>query len=171
MTGAVTSNRSRWLLWTLALVPTLALITASCSTPGASAGHPVSSPADGTLTAIEGVPGPLSDAVDVRIGVFPNITHAPGLIALADRGPIHDLLPNADIQVNAFNSGTAAVEAMFANAIDLTFVGPNPAINAIHSCPEISLSIALAQTLLRRAHSTSHKPPLSARCSCGPESD
>ena len=32
--------------------------------------------------------------------------------------------------MDQFNSGTKAVEAMFSDAIDITFVGPNPAINA-----------------------------------------
>jgi NitT/TauT family transport system substrate-binding protein len=76
------------------------------------------------------VPGPFAYDGPVRFGVFPNITHAPGLIALADDGLLQKLLPNADITVSAFNSGTPAVEAVFADAIDLTFIGPNPAINA-----------------------------------------
>ena len=66
----------------------------------------------------------------MRFGVFPNITHAPGLVALADNGPLKQLLPNADIQVTPFNSGTPAVEAMFSDALDITYIGPNPAINA-----------------------------------------
>lgn len=81
-------------------------------------------------SADAGVPGPLYDAVTVRFGVFPNITHAPGLVELADGGPLSKLLPNATIQVTPFSSGTTAVEAMFSDAIDITFVGPNPAINA-----------------------------------------
>jgi sulfonate transport system substrate-binding protein len=79
---------------------------------------------------VAGTPGPLDDPVTIRFGVFPNITHAPGLVALADGGPIRTLLPNADIQVSAFNSGTTAVSAIFSDAIDITYVGPNPAINA-----------------------------------------
>jgi len=34
------------------------------------------------------------------------------------------------VQVASFTSGTKAVEAMFSDALDITFVGPNPAINA-----------------------------------------
>ncbi len=88
---------------------------------------PASSPAG---SGSGGVPGPLAYDGPVRFGVFPNITHAPGLIALADDGQLRKLLPNADIEVGAFNSGTPAIEAVFADAIDLTFIGPNPAINA-----------------------------------------
>ncbi len=49
---------------------------------------------------------------------------------LADGGQLSKLLPNATIKVEPFNSGTTAVEAMFSDAIDITFIGPNPAINA-----------------------------------------
>jgi sulfonate transport system substrate-binding protein len=114
----------------LALVTALVFATSACSAAGPGSVTPTHGFDGVAAAAVDGVPEPLPDRVTVRIGVFPNITHAPGLLALAADGPLHDLLPNADIQVNAFNSGTTAVEAMFADAIDLTFVGPNPAINA-----------------------------------------
>ncbi len=103
----------------------MALLVAACGST-TSAGGSASSPA----VVEAGVPGVLDDAVTVRFGVFPNITHAPGLVELADGGQLSKLLPNASIEVTPFNSGTKAVEAMFADAIDITFVGPNPAINA-----------------------------------------
>ena len=112
----------------------LASILAACG-PGTGTGS-ASAPATGGSSAAPagsgtaGVPGPLQDQVKVRFGVFPNVTHAPGLVELADGGTLLKLLPNADVEVTAFNSGTKAVEAMFADAIDITFVGPNPAINA-----------------------------------------
>lgn len=94
--------------------------TTSSNAPGTSSGPAASG----------GVPGPLQDQVTIRFGVFPNVTHAPGLVELAEGGTLSKLLPNADVQVTAFNSGTQAAEAVFADAIDITFVGPNPAINA-----------------------------------------
>lgn len=104
------------------------LIVAACGgasgAPGGTATPAVPAMAEG------GVPGPLLDAVTVRVGVFPNITHAPGLVALAEGGQLARLLPNAKIEVVQFNSGTRAVEAMFSEAIDMSFVGPNPALNA-----------------------------------------
>ena len=111
----------------------LVSILAACGT-GTGTSIPVS--ATGGASGVPhggasgGVPGPLQDPVKVRFGVFPNVTHAPGLVELADGGTLSKLLPNADIEVTAFDSGTKAVEAMFADAIDITFVGPNPAINA-----------------------------------------
>jgi NitT/TauT family transport system substrate-binding protein len=113
----------------LGMVLAAALLGACGGTGGASGADP--SPVVTTTAPSEaGTPGPLDDEVTVRIGVFPNITHAPGLVALADGGQLSKLLPDADIAVTSFNSGTTAVEAMFADAIDITFIGPNPAINA-----------------------------------------
>jgi NitT/TauT family transport system substrate-binding protein len=121
--------------WVLGL--TLAAMVATGCGAGSGGG---TVPPDGSRTGVartgdpvdpaDGTPAPLTDPVTVRFGVFPNITHAPGLVALADDGALRALLPNADIQVSAFNSGTTAVEAMFSDAIDITYVGPNPAINA-----------------------------------------
>ncbi len=109
----------------------MATILAACTGQGTGgAGPGGSDPASPTQEAVDTTPGPLLDAVTVRFGVFPNITHAPGLVALAEDGLLSQLLPNADIEVHPFNSGTTAVEAMFGEAIDITYVGPNPAINA-----------------------------------------
>src|SRR5918993_3708724 len=104
--------------------PTAASPGASDTPSGAPASEPAASAEGGAL------PGPLEDPVTVRFGVFPNITHAPGLVALADGGQLSELLPNATIEVTPFNSGTTASEAIFNEAIDITFIGPNPAINA-----------------------------------------
>jgi NitT/TauT family transport system substrate-binding protein len=121
---------------TLATLALMATVVAACSSgsgatsaPTAAASAPAASaPADSA--AAGGAITPLQDAVTVRFGVFPNITHAPGLVALADNGPLKQLLPNADIQVTPFNSGTPAVEALLSDSIDITYIGPNPAINA-----------------------------------------
>ncbi len=98
-----------------ALALAAATVVAACGGTGSSAA-PATASADAAPT--------------VRFGVFPNITHAPGLVMLADGGPLAKALPNATIKVESFNSGTKAVEAMFSDAIDITFVGPNPSINA-----------------------------------------
>ena len=117
------------------LAALLVVFAAACGSAGpttapstGSGTQPASSPAGSG--AAGAVPGPLEDGVTVRFGVFPNVTHAPGLVALADGGPLEKLLPNATIEVTPFNSGTTAVESMFSDAIDITFIGPNPAINA-----------------------------------------
>jgi NitT/TauT family transport system substrate-binding protein len=111
-----------------AFAVTTSVLVAACG--GSSAPTASSTPAASAAADDGAVPGPLDEAATVRFGVFPNITHAPGLVALADSGQLKALLPKADIKVTPFNSGTTAVEAMFSDAIDITFIGPNPAINA-----------------------------------------
>jgi sulfonate transport system substrate-binding protein len=71
----------------------------------------------------------------VRVGYFPNVTHAQGVIGSwtthEGRGWFETRLgPGVTIQWYAFNAGPSAMEAVFAGSIDLTYVGPNPALNA-----------------------------------------
>lgn len=71
----------------------------------------------------------------LRVGHFPNITHAQGLIAhglsRAGRGWFEQRLgPDVEVQWFVYNAGPTAMEAIFTRALDLTYVGPNPAINA-----------------------------------------
>lgn len=64
----------------------------------------------------------------IRVGYFPNMTHAQALIGRAGGQFEKALGPGVQIEWKAFNAGPAAIEALFANAIDLTYVGPNPAV-------------------------------------------
>jgi NitT/TauT family transport system substrate-binding protein len=71
----------------------------------------------------------------LRVGHFPNITHAQGLVAHAlsreGKGWFEQRLgPGVTIQWYVYNAGPSAMEAILAKSIDLTYVGPNPAINA-----------------------------------------
>jgi len=65
----------------------------------------------------------------LNIGYFPNINHAQAVIGL-DNGDFQKAL-GKDIQVHiyTFNAGPSAIEALLAKRIDVTYVGPNPAIN------------------------------------------
>lgn len=71
----------------------------------------------------------------LRVGYFPNITHAQAIIArqLAAEGQgwfEQRLGPDVALQWFAYNAGPSAMEAVFAGSIDLTYVGPSPALNA-----------------------------------------
>jgi len=79
--------------------------------------------------------GSASGETKVRIGHFPNITHAQGVIAHAlsrqGKGWFEQRLgPDTKIEWFVYNAGPSAMEAIFANSIDLTYVGPGPALNA-----------------------------------------
>ena len=66
----------------------------------------------------------------VRLGYFPNVTHAPALVGL-EQGFFADALgPDVELQAQAFNAGPEVVEAIFNGALDASYIGPNPAINA-----------------------------------------
>ena len=64
----------------------------------------------------------------VRVGAFPNITHARAMVGKANEWFEKALGPSAKIQWTSFNAGPSAIEALFSGAIDMTYVGPNPAI-------------------------------------------
>lgn len=64
----------------------------------------------------------------IRVGYFANITHAQALVGRANGQFEKGLGPGVRIEWKAFNAGPSAIEALFAGAIDLTYVGPNPAV-------------------------------------------
>ncbi|HMJ05453.1 MAG TPA: ABC transporter substrate-binding protein [Chthoniobacterales bacterium] len=71
----------------------------------------------------------------IRFGHFPNVTHAQGVIAHAlsrqGKGWFEQRLgPKIELQWFTYNAGPSAMEAIFAGSLDLTYVGPNPALNA-----------------------------------------
>lgn len=88
------------------------------------------------LCALLAVASPApAEKVILRVGHFPNTTHAQGVIghALSRQGKgwfEQRLGPDVEIQWFVYNAGPTAMEAIFAKSIDLTYVGPNPAINA-----------------------------------------
>jgi NitT/TauT family transport system substrate-binding protein len=78
---------------------------------------------------------PSAAQTTLRIGHFPNITHVQALVAhnLSRQGKgwfEQRLGPDVKIEWYLYNAGPSAMEAVFAKSIDLTYVGPNPAINA-----------------------------------------
>jgi len=82
------------------------------------------------LACSQGEPDAPVPSSALRLGYFANVTHAPALIAL-DRGLLAEALgPDVALEPHAFNAGPEAVEALFSGALDATYIGPNPAINA-----------------------------------------
>ena len=78
---------------------------------------------------------PVSAETTLRFGHFPNITHIQGLVAHAlsrqGKGFFEQRLgPDVKIEWFLYNAGPGAMEAIFAKSIDVTYVGPNPVINA-----------------------------------------
>ncbi len=65
----------------------------------------------------------------LRLGYFPNITHGPALIGTANGLFQQKLGDSIKLETKVFNAGPSLIEAMFANEIDIGYIGPNPAIN------------------------------------------
>jgi NitT/TauT family transport system substrate-binding protein len=64
----------------------------------------------------------------MRVGHFPNITHSQALVGRATGRFEKAMGPGVRVDWKIFNAGPLAIEALFAGAIDLTYIGPNPAI-------------------------------------------
>jgi NitT/TauT family transport system substrate-binding protein len=93
-------------------------LSAACATTDATRG----------ATPARSVPseGP---AEVVRLGLFPNVTHATALYGVAE-GVFAEQLGATELEPQVFNAGPIAVEALFAGALDAAYLGPNPTINA-----------------------------------------
>jgi NitT/TauT family transport system substrate-binding protein len=65
----------------------------------------------------------------LRIGYFPNINHAQAVIGLG-KGDFQKVLGNnVKVETFQFNAGPSAIESLLAKRIDVSYIGPNPAIN------------------------------------------
>lgn len=75
------------------------------------------------------------EKTEIRVGHFPNITHPQGVIGHGltrqERGWFERFLgPEVKVQWYVYSAGPSAMEALFANSLDLVYAGPSPTINA-----------------------------------------
>ena len=68
--------------------------------------------------------------VDLRLGYFPNVTHAPALIGIEGGLFEAKLDKKATLKPQSFNAGPDVVTAIFAGELDASFIGPGPSISA-----------------------------------------
>jgi NitT/TauT family transport system substrate-binding protein len=116
----------------------VALLVSACSGDDDADG----AGSEGTGAAATGEGG---DSPTVRLGYFANVTHAPAIIGVFD-GLFQEQLGDTELEVATFNAGTEAIEAMFSGAIDMTFIGPNPAINGFAQSEGEALRIVAGTT-------------------------
>lgn len=82
-------------------------------------------------TSSSGAPsGDASQHVPLRLGYFPNLTHATAIVGIEEGILAEYLGVGASLEPQAFNAGPEVVEAIFSGALDASYVGTNPAINA-----------------------------------------
>jgi len=74
------------------------------------------------------------------------VTHAPAIIGVEEGLFEAALGEDVTLALVTFNSGTEAIEALFAGAIDLSFIGPNPAINGYAQSDGDALRIVAGTT-------------------------
>ncbi|GAA4895679.1 aliphatic sulfonate ABC transporter substrate-binding protein [Streptomyces coeruleoprunus] len=67
-------------------------------------------------------------ADSVRLGYFPNLTHATALVG-DQEGFFQKELGGTQLKVSTFNAGPSEIEALNAGSVDIGFIGPSPAIN------------------------------------------
>jgi len=65
----------------------------------------------------------------IRIAYFPNIGHAVPIVGMEKGFFEKSIGDQTTIETRVFDSGPQAIESLFANSIDVTYVGPGPAIN------------------------------------------
>ena len=65
----------------------------------------------------------------LRLGLFPNLTHAQALVGVRE-GLFARAVAPAGVEVKQFNAGPAAMEALASGSLDVSYVGIGPAINA-----------------------------------------
>jgi sulfonate transport system substrate-binding protein len=69
------------------------------------------------------------ESTTLRLGYFPNLTHATAIVGV-EKGFFAKHLGDVKLETKTFNAGGDAVTALFSNALDATYIGPSPAINA-----------------------------------------
>jgi NitT/TauT family transport system substrate-binding protein len=112
-------NRTARLLALSTTALALAL-TSACATSSDSSTNSAASKAAAAGTAT---------APELRLGYFANVTHASAVYGVG-AGIYASGLGSTTLKTQIFNAGPAAVEALFGGALDATYIGPNPAINA-----------------------------------------
>ncbi|MFM7013609.1 MAG: ABC transporter substrate-binding protein [Actinomycetota bacterium] len=87
--------------------------------------------ASGTPDTDESAPTEIKPITTIRLGYFPNLTHAAALVGI-QQGHFKTAFKELAITVTPtiFNAGPDAVSALFGGSLDCTYIGPNPAINA-----------------------------------------
>jgi NitT/TauT family transport system substrate-binding protein len=63
----------------------------------------------------------------LRLGYFPNLSHAQAVLGV-DSGEIAAALKPLPLETKIFNAGPSLIEALLAGEIDVGYVGPGPAI-------------------------------------------
>lgn len=101
--------------------------------------------ANGTLDALEQAATDTTDAEEITLGYFGNLTHGPALAGV-EQGFFEDSLGQTELTTQVFNTGPTTIEAMNSGEVDIAFMGPNPAINSFVQSGGQSVTIVAGAT-------------------------
>jgi NitT/TauT family transport system substrate-binding protein len=77
----------------------------------------------------------------VRVAYFPNVNHAVPIIGM-EKGIFQNQIGNSTvIESKLFEAGPQVIEALFADSIDIAYVGPGPAINGFLKSKDHNIKI------------------------------
>ncbi|MFD7071695.1 aliphatic sulfonate ABC transporter substrate-binding protein [Streptomyces sp. NPDC059913] len=125
-------STARRALAAVAALPLLALAVTACGYGSAAK--------DDAPKADVSTGGKKLSADTVKIGYFPNLTHATALVGI-EEGIIAKELGSTAVKPSTFNAGPSEIEALNAGSIDIGFIGPSPAINGFTKSKGKSLRI------------------------------
>lgn len=101
-----------------AALPLLAVALTAC-------GYGSEAKDDDAKTSNVSAGGKKLSADSVKIGYFPNLTHATALVGIQE-GLIAKELGGTTVKPSTFNAGPSEIEALNAGSIDIGFIGPSP---------------------------------------------
>ncbi|MFG3282310.1 aliphatic sulfonate ABC transporter substrate-binding protein [Streptomyces sp. NPDC048111] len=106
----------------------------------AACGYGSAADKDDAAKAAPAADGKKLSADSVKIGYFPNLTHATALVGVQE-GLIQKELGGTAVKTATFNAGPSEIEALNAGSIDIGWIGPSPAINGYTKSKGQSLKI------------------------------
>ncbi len=117
-----TSRPGRRALTAAAAAACVGMLLAACGGAGTGSSTPAAAPVAATAPSTD-------RTVPVRVGYFPNLTHAPGLVA-DSQGFLTERIGPGKVTVTSFNAGPDVVQALFGGSLDISYIGPSPTITA-----------------------------------------
>jgi len=66
---------------------------------------------------------------NLRIAYFPNVGHVVPIVGIEEGFFLENFDSDTKIESRVFDSGPQVIESLFANSVDIAYVGPGPAIN------------------------------------------
>jgi NitT/TauT family transport system substrate-binding protein len=87
------------------------------------------SPPPAATTAAQAAPPPLAE---LRLGYFPNVTHAQAVLEVAS-GELQQALGSTHLKAITFNAGPGLIGALNGGSLDIAYVGPGPVLSTNQS--------------------------------------